>query len=680
MKLLSSIWFTFLLFALLTRAAHAGGPENVMLVVNANSQDSIAIANHYVQLRNIPANNVVYLDDVPETLTCTAEQFREKILVPILKQIEARNLARQIEYIVYSAGFPTTVKIDEQVEALKSKIPEFNANVWLPKASINSLTYHYQEFLGNSPSYLAMDANWYARRIVRNMLEVPFVGKLQKKYQAAIENYRAKKYESAAQAFAGILKDHPRQIAVRYYLARSLAQQGKQDEALKELELCVRSGWCYRSLTENDNAFSDLKNLPRFTKILQATPDLVYGLLPTRGFEGNIFWGRNGWDNGDRSEGKQFVLSTVLGVTAGRGNTREQVIANLERSRAADGRNPDGTFFFARTSDVRSTTRQPQFPRALKELRRLGFRAEMTPEAMPKNRDHVLGVTLGAPRLDWSTTGSRFEPGALADNLTSFGGILAAKASQTPLTDFLAQGAAGASGTVVEPLSIPNKFPDANLHVHYAKGCTLAESFYQSVQAPFQLLIVGDPLCAPWAKFPEFSVAGLTDGQQLTADFFLEMTPDKDSPAIRHFEIFLDGIKGNRTIAPGEKLKIGLKSLTDGYHEIRIVALDKTMIRTKASQTIGFEVNATGKYVNLAATGNDKYQLSRTITLEAETNVGDQIEIYQNSRSLGSISGQKGSLTLDCSLLGQGPSRLQAVVMDGGKRISSPPLEVEIIP
>ncbi len=680
MKLPSPIWFAFILLALLTRTAQAGGPENVMLVVNANSPDSVAIANHYVHLRDIPANNVVYLDNVPETLTCTAEQFREQILVPILKQIEARKLARQIEYIVYSAGFPTTVQINEQVEALKAKIPDFNSRIWLPKASINALTYHYQEFLANSPSYLAMDANWYARRIVRNMLEAPFVGKLQTQYQAAIENYKAKKYEAAADAFAGILKDHPRQVAVRYYLARSLAKAGKQAEALKELELCVRSGWCYRSLTENDSAFSELKNLPRFTTILQATPELTYGILPTRGFQGSVFWGRNGWDNGDRSEGKQFVLSTVLGVTAGRGNTREEVIANLARSRAADGRNPNGTFFFSRTSDVRSTTRQPQFPQALKTLRRMGFRAEMTPEVMPKNRDRVLGVTLGSPRLDWSASGSRFEPGALADNLTSFGGILAAKASQTPLTDFLAQGAAGASGTVVEPLSIPNKFPDANLHVHYAKGCTLAESFYQSVQAPFQLLIVGDPLCAPWAKFPKFSVAGLTEGQQLTSDFSLKMTPDKDSPAIRHFEVFLDGIKGNRDIPPGEKINLRLNSLTDGYHEIRIAALDKTMIRTKASKTIGFEVNANGKYVNLKAPGNGQYQLNRTITLEAETNVGDQIDIYQNSRVLGSITGQEGSLTLDCSELGQGPSRLQAVVMDGGQRIASQPLEVEIVP
>ena len=39
-----------------------GGPENVLLLVNSNSSGSKTIANHYIQLRNIPASNVVYID------------------------------------------------------------------------------------------------------------------------------------------------------------------------------------------------------------------------------------------------------------------------------------------------------------------------------------------------------------------------------------------------------------------------------------------------------------------------------------------------------------------------------------------------------------------------------------------------------------------------------------------
>ena len=76
------------------------------------------------------------------------------------------------------------------------------------------------------------------------------------------------------------------------------------------------------------------------------------------------------------------------------------------------------------------------------------------------------------------------------------------ESGQTPLSEFLRYGAAGASGTVIEPYAIPEKFPSPQIHVHYARGCTLAEAYYQSVHGPAQFLIVGDPLCRPWATIP----------------------------------------------------------------------------------------------------------------------------------------------------------------------------------
>jgi len=38
------------------------------------------------------------------------------------------------------------------------------------------------------------------------------------------------------------------------------------------------------------------------------------------------------------------------------------------------------------------------------------------------------------------------------------------------------------------------------MQVQYCRGWSLAESYYQSLSGPYQLLIIGDPLCRPWAK------------------------------------------------------------------------------------------------------------------------------------------------------------------------------------
>ena len=109
-------------------------------------------------------------------------------------------------------------------------------------------------------------------------------------------------------------------------------------------------------------------------------------------------------------------------------------------------------------------------------------------------------MTLGSAGFSWATSGSRFSAGAIGDNLTSFGGALGEADGQTPLTDFLRFGAAGASGTVTEPYAVQAKFPTPFIHYHYAQGCSLAEAFYQSLAAPYQLLIVGDALCSPWKR------------------------------------------------------------------------------------------------------------------------------------------------------------------------------------
>ena len=95
---------------------------------------------------------------------------------------------------------------------------------------------------------------------------------------------------------------------------------------------------------------------------------------------------------------------------------------------------------------------------------------------------------------------SKLLPGAIADSLTSYGGDFD-KRSQTKLTEFLRQGAAGSSGAVTEPFNFPEKFPLPMMHYYYAMGCSLAEAWYQAVASPYQAILVGDPLTRPFADF-----------------------------------------------------------------------------------------------------------------------------------------------------------------------------------
>ena len=548
-----------------------------------------------------------------------------------------------------------------------------------PVASINSLTYFYQDVLRDTPGYLSMESNWYSRKVVKNLLKVAFVGETQTQYAEAIKNFEAGDFAKAETTLQKIVAENPAQVACRFYLAKTLNKQGKSDAALDQVQACIKAGWNHRGVIENDEAFATLKGDARFSKLLKDCPNTLYGNLPTRGFRSRHFWSPNGSVN-STSQGQQFVLSTVLATTSGRGSTLNQAIEQLERSAAADHTHPQGTFFFSKNGDVRTKAREQQYIIAMSELQKMGFKTEVIRADLPSNRINVLGVTLGKAELDWVRSRSKFVPGALCDNLTSSGGRMQVNAKQTPCTHFLASGAAGASGTVTEPLAIPNKFPHSRLHVHYVRGCTLAESYYQAVQSPFQLLIVGDPLCKPWANKLEFSASGIEQGQTLTSDNFeLTISGTDDSDDIEAFELYVDGLLA-AAIEPDKPTKIQLDKIPDGYHELRMVAVANNLIASRTSQSLGFQVDRKGQSVSLKASGNGSYQLSRSLPLSVESTIGDSIDIYQNSRKIGTVQGKSGELIVDCKDLGQGPTTLYAIVKTAETRIVSEPVAIEIVP
>jgi hypothetical protein len=192
-------------------------------------------------------------------------------------------------------------------------------------------------------------------------------------------------------------------------------------------------------------------------------------------------------------------LAILLGATSGRGLTVDEAIANLERSVAADGTHPAGAVWFMASADeARTGPRRWAFPAAAAILRSLGLQAEIRDGVLPPRGAQVVGATIGVAGFDWAANGAQIQPGAWCDHLTSFGGALQPDAGQTPLTAFLRAGAAGAGGTVAEPLNYPFKFPSAFVHVHRARGLSLVEAVYRTMSCPYQYLVVGDPLSRPW--------------------------------------------------------------------------------------------------------------------------------------------------------------------------------------
>jgi hypothetical protein len=392
-------------------------------------------------------------------------------------------------------------------------------------------------------------------------------------------------------------------------------------------------------------------------------------------------WGKDG--KLLEAGGERFLLSMMLGVTSGRGSSTDEVVRYLTRSVGADFTRPNGTIYYARNDDVRSTTRQDLFPAAVAALERLDVKAAIVQGKTPQHKADVMGAMLGTDQFSWREAHCDMRPGAICEHLTSTGGVMSEGAGQTPLTEWLANGAAGTSGAVTEPFAIPHKFPNAFLHLHYARGCSLAEAFYQSVYGPYQLLIVGDPLCRPWADPPRVSVVGLEANARVQGTATLK--PSAKMPAgsfVARYELYVDGVLTS-TCESGETLAFDSQNLPDGYHELRVMAVSGEPIETRGGLLIPIKTTNRNHTLELARVGDGPVRFGEPLRLKVKTAEAVGIIVAQGSRTLARVHGNEGEITLDPQVLGLGPVTLQAAAVGASGHLSnvlSLPLELEVQP
>lgn len=561
----------FVLGCLAARGQAGGGPENVFLVVNARSADSLTVANAYAALRGIPPINVLMLSWQGSRDAVSIADFRTDILQPILQAIDSRRLAAQIDQIVYSVDFPWRVDFAGELPRDLVGRDKF------PSGSLTGLTTLYTAVQAGSPAYLDPASNRYARPV-------------------------------------------------------------------------------------------DADGVP----------------AATVGFRGWYGWGPHG--ELLEAGGIRYLLATMLGVTDGRGNTPAEILRYLRSAAAADGTRPPGTVYFVTNSDVRTTTRSPAFAGVAAALDKAGVKAEIVKGTLPSGRRDVAGLMTGAADLDLAGSGCGLVPGAICENLTSFGGIFTPSAGQTPLSVFLRAGAAGSSGTVIEPYAIQAKFPHASIQLHYARGACLAEAFYQSVRSPYQLLVVGDALCRPWASIPVVEAVLAPDGRAVAPGEPLsgsvEFEPRATVPgggSVDRYELYVDGVRLAQCGA-GERLPIDTTQLADGHHELRVVAIESSPLESQGRWIMPVAFANHGRSLSLTVEPR-RVKPSGSVRVSVAGEGLEGVVIFAMGRVLGRTQEATGSIEVPAELLGRGSVTIRATGRSGGgaaSGVNAVPVTVEV--
>ena len=566
-----------------TPARAGGGPENLLLVVNPTSAESLAVANAYAALRRLPPGNVLMLPWKDGDEAVPIDRFRGEILRPILHAIEARRLMPQIDGVVYSCGFPWRVDFAAEVPAELAKQQTFQ----FPSGSLTGMTMLYAAVQSGQPAWVDPASNRY---------------------------FRLPGADGAPESTSGF---------------RSWYGWGERGELLE-------------------------------------------------------------------AGGAHYLLATMLGVTAGRGNTVTEIVAALDSAARADGTRPPGTIYYMVNNDVRSQARRGPVQGTAQAVEAAGVQARIVQGVLPVRRQDVAGLVTGAADFDWAASGCRLLPGAICDNLTSFGGVFTRDAGQTPLSAFIRAGAGGACGTVTEPFVILNgadspsgfqpKFPHPAAQLHYVRGASLAEAFYQAVRSPYQLLVVGDPLCQPWAVIPEVEVVTAADARPLEPDTAvsgtIELEPRASLPeggVADRFELFVDGVRVAQC-GLGERLSLDTTELADGHHELRVVAIAATPLETQGRRIVPVRFANHGRSLTLSAE-------PRAVRADGTVRVslaGPGIEsavVFCMGRVIGRTTTGQATVEVPAELLGVGTVTIRATGRAGPRpadAVNADPVTIQV--
>ena len=178
------------------------------------------------------------------------------------------------------------------------------------------------------------------------------------------------------------------------------------------------------------------------------------------------------------------------------GDNVESAKRLIDRGLRSDESWPEGKAYLINTSDRGRNVRAEGYDR-IRTVLGASYPIEQVDADALEGKSDVMFEFTGIAFVP-SIASSSFLDGAIADHLTSYGGVLTGF-GQTSALEWLTAGATGSYGTATEPCSFRAKFPDPGVVIaHYLSGESLVEAYWKSVLMPGQGVFIGDPLARPY--------------------------------------------------------------------------------------------------------------------------------------------------------------------------------------
>ena len=536
-----------------TQALADGGPENVILLVDATSAESLYLANHYIAARGVPHANVLYFDPSP----ANHASFKQVQLPGFLGSLEQAGIAGHIDYVLVLSTDAFFVPVSSVIVDSCSPVNR------LSLASVYTLAFRTDEVL------------------------------------------------------AGL--------------------------------------------------------------IVQTTNTYASGADTVPAFDSSV-----AWLNGSPSTlttARRYFIGAQLGYTGANGNTIGEVIELIDRSAAADGTRPAGTWYFMNNAaDPARNVRAPQFPLAVSAIQSLGGMAMTINGVIPTGKHDCLGILTGAATPDIAGGDFTLVDGAYADHLTSFAATFSTS-SQRKVSDWIRKGASASHGAVEEPCNYTSKFPSAKILHYYQQGATMGEAWFRShFFIPIQTVLYGDPMTRAHTYIPSAEVTNPpTSPLSGTVPLTVVGSTTRPGAAVDFIDVMIDGVVV-ATVANGATYMLDTAALNDGWHELRVVARDNSQSLSSGSSAIPITVNNAGLSCSIApsATGGNLASVFQFTIAGGAAGVIES-RVVHNSRVIASIPSGSGVVEVPAQMIGAGEATLFAECeLADGSVFRSPPVSLDI--
>lgn len=291
-------------------AGAGGGPLTTVVVVNADSPLSLAVANEYVRLRDIPGSHVLALTGIPVTEGMTVERFRTAILAPLRDFIAEAGLDERVDLVAYSSGFPYAVDFREDARKAGFKLNR----LFGVEGSLTGLTYFHRLVDQGKVDYLRQDGNRYFRlptAFESPPRAVPALPGDPPRPSVNVSTFEPARGFRSRYRWVRDFQDLPR-IEARYMLSAMLGYTGVRGNSLPEVRAYLQraagsdgvapDGTVY--LMENDNVRS-LTRQPHFDSAITA--------LERRGRRVRVLGKQVPGQNGREPVGRDDIIGLVAG-------------------------------------------------------------------------------------------------------------------------------------------------------------------------------------------------------------------------------------------------------------------------------------------------------------------------------------------------------------------------------